>query len=98
MIDGAKPKPQAARRRPESVRTHSKAIRSEISMLRLIHEKNKISRIDLAKRTGASAASITAITHRLIRKGLIVASGQESTRFGRKPVLLSVRDDAAYVV
>jgi glucokinase-like ROK family protein len=98
MNDGSKPKAQASRRRPESINTHSKAIRSEISILRLIHEKNKISRIDLAKRTGSSAASITAIAHRLIHKGVIVESGQESTQFGRKPVLLSVRNDAAYVV
>jgi len=82
----------------ERVKTYSKALRSEVGILRLIHEKSKISRIDLAKRTGSSAASITAIAHRLIHKRLVVESGQGSTHFGRKPVLLSVRNDAAYVV
>lgn len=82
----------------ESGKTYSKALRSEVGILRLIHEKNKISRIDLAKRTGSSAASITAIAHRLIDKRLIVESGQGSTHFGRKPVLLSVRNDAGYIV
>jgi N-acetylglucosamine repressor len=79
-------------------KTYSKALRSEVGILRLIHEKSKISRIELAKRTGSSAASITAIAHRLINKRLIVESGQGSTHFGRKPVLLSVRNDAGYVV
>ena len=82
----------------EPARIYPKALRSEVGILRLIHEKSKISRIDLAKRTGSSAASITAIAHRLIDKHLIVESGQGSTHFGRKPVLLSVRNDAAYVV
>lgn len=82
----------------EPDKNYSKALRSEVGILRLIHEKSKISRIELAKRTGSSAASITAIAHRLIGKRLIVESGQASTHFGRKPVLLSVRNDAGYVV
>ncbi len=86
------------RRDGEPDKTYSKALRSEVGILRLIHEKSKISRIELAKRTGSSAASITAIAHRLIDKRLIVESGQGSTHFGRKPVLLSVRNDAGYVV
>lgn len=91
---------RARKQRPgnDSGKLYSKALRSEVGILRLIHERNKISRIDLAKQTGSSAASITAIAHRLIDKRLIVESGQGSTHFGRKPVLLSVRNDAAYVV
>jgi N-acetylglucosamine repressor len=84
--------------RTKSTEPYSKAMRSEVNILRLIHENSKISRIELAKRTGSSAASITAIAQRLIAKSLIVESGQGSTHFGRKPILLAVRDDAAYMV
>jgi glucokinase-like ROK family protein len=98
MKDAAKVKPRKPLARANSSKPYSKSIRSEVGILRLIHQNNKISRIDLAKRTGSSAASITAIAHRLINKRLIVESGQGSTHFGRKPVLLSVRNDAAYVI
>ena len=76
----------------------SKSVHSELALLREIHFNNEISRIDLAKQTGSSAASITAITQRLISKGVVVEKGQSSARLGRKPILLSVRDDAAYLV
>ena len=98
MADVGNARVKRQRNGDESGKTYSKALRSEVGILRLIHEKSKISRIELAKRTGSSAASITAIAHRLINKRLIVESGQGSTHFGRKPVLLSVRDDAGYVV
>ncbi len=98
MTDVANAKPKRQRSRRDSAKPYSKALRSEVGILRLIHEKNKISRMELAKQTGSSAASITAIAHRLISKRLIVESGQGSTHLGRKPVLLSVRNDAGYVM
>ncbi len=98
MSDVTDATPKRPRARRDSVKPYSKALRSEVGILRLIHQKNKISRMELAKQTGSSAASITAIAHRLIGKHLIVESGQGSTHLGRKPVLLSVRNDAAYVI
>jgi glucokinase-like ROK family protein len=79
-------------------KSHGKSSQSELGLLRKIHAHQKVSRIELAKQTGSSAASITAIAQRLLSKGIIVESGQGSTHFGRKPVLLSVRDDTAYLV
>jgi predicted NBD/HSP70 family sugar kinase len=67
-------------------------------VLQLIHAKRNISRIELAKQTGLSAASITAIVQRLIDKGLVVESGHNSSGLGRKPVSLTVRDDAGFLV
>jgi glucokinase-like ROK family protein len=75
-----------------------RSVQSELSLLRLIHANGKVSRIDLAKATRSSAASITIIAQRLLARGVIVESGQRSTHYGRKPVLLSLRDDAAYLV
>lgn len=98
MSDVTNATPKRPRALRDSVKPYSKALRSEVGILRLIHQRNKISRMELAKQTGSSAASITAIAHRLISKRLIVESGQGSTHLGRKPVLLSVRNDAGYVV
>lgn len=98
MSDVTNATPKRPHSRRDSGKPYSKALRSEVGILRLIHQRNKISRMELAKQTGSSAASITAIAHRLISKRLIVESGQGSTHLGRKPVLLSVRNDAGYVV
>jgi predicted NBD/HSP70 family sugar kinase len=75
-----------------------KPFNKELSVLQLIHAKRNISRIELAKQTGLSAASITAIVQRLIDKGLVVESGHNSSGLGRKPVSLTVRDDAGFLV
>jgi predicted NBD/HSP70 family sugar kinase len=54
--------------------------------------------MELAKITGASAGSMTAMVKRLIRKGLIIESGKASGNLGRKPVSLSLRSDLGCVV
>lgn len=77
---------------------YSKSLQTELALLQAIFANQKISRIDLAKQMGSSAASITGTTQRLIAKGMVVETGQGSTHFGRKPILLSVRDDTAYAV
>lgn len=76
----------------------SKLFNKELSVLLLIHAKRNISRIELTKQTGLSAASITAMVQRLIDKGLVVESGHNSSALGRKPVSLTVRDDAGFLV
>jgi predicted NBD/HSP70 family sugar kinase/biotin operon repressor len=76
----------------------SKSVSKELNVLQLVHAKRNVSRIELAKQTGLSAASITAIVQRLIDKGLVVESGHNSSGLGRKPVSLTVRDDAGFLV
>jgi len=80
------------------VRSYPKAIQRELNILQFIHWSGQISRVDLARKTGSSLASLTTIANRLIQRGLIVEVGRGSTRFGRKPVLLAIRDDLAYFV
>ena len=76
----------------------SKSSDKELNVLQLIHAKRNISRMELASRTSLSAASITAIVQRLIDKGLVVESGHNSSALGRKPVSLSVRENAGFLV
>ena len=76
----------------------SKSFKNELSVLQLVHAKRNISRIELSKETGLSAASITAIIQNLIDKGLVIESGHNSSAFGRKPVSFSLREDAGFLV
>jgi glucokinase-like ROK family protein len=76
----------------------SKNAQKELRLLRLIHTNHNVSRIELAKRTGGSAAAMTAIVQRLIARGLVVESGKGATSSGRKPVSLSLPHDLGYVV
>lgn len=76
----------------------SKTAQKEVRLLRMIQSIPNISRMELAKRSGASAASMTAIVQRLIDRGLVIETGKGSTLAGRKPVSLSLRNDLCYVV
>lgn len=91
MIAAAKPDhmPQVEKRKLKSADT-------EMSIFQLIHRHKDIARIDLAKRTGLSEATLSGIVRGLIKKGLVIESGKGSTALGRKPVSLRVCADTAY--
>src|SRR5438067_3550220 len=78
--------------------TPSKLAQKELHLLALIHGNHNASRIELAKMTGTSIASMTAIVQRLIRRGLVIESGKGSGALGRKPVSLSLRNELGYVI
>lgn len=84
--------------RPLRKKRRSKLARKELRLLTLIHENHDVSRAELAKLTGGSAGSMTAMVHRLISKGLVVESGNRTANLGRKPVALSLRGDLGHVV
>src|ERR1700722_3866437 len=75
-----------------------KVAQNELDVLRFIHTRINSSRVELAREVGLSAASMTAIVHDLIEKRLVVESGRGSSTLGRKPVSLSIRSDAAYLL
>jgi N-acetylglucosamine repressor len=79
-------------------RTRSKSAQKELRLLALIHGNHNMSRIELAKMTGASVGSMTAIVRRLILRGLVVESGKGSASLGRKPVSLSLSSELGHVV
>ncbi len=85
--------------RPEPAHSsYRKSAQKELAVLRLIHKKNDVSRVELVKLTGFSAGLITGITQALIRKKLVTESRGSTNLAGRKPLALRVRHDAAYVV
>ena len=79
-------------------RTRSKSVEKDLRLLTLIYGNQNTSRIQLARLTGASVGSMTAMIKRLIRKGLVVESGKGFGSLGRKPVSLTLRKELGHVV
>ena len=59
-------------------------------ILNLIREKGTISRIDLAKETGLTAATVTNLTAELIENKLVEEFNTGASTGGRKPILLKI--------
>lgn len=68
------------------------------AILRTIRVAELISRIDIAKATGLSQASVTGITADLISEGLIQEKKSGLHEGGRPPMLLSISPDGAYAI
>ena len=67
-------------------------------LLRLIWRGRLISRADLARRTGLSRSSISAIVSDLFATGLVSETGSGDSSGGRRPILLGFDDDALAIV
>ncbi len=59
-------------------------------ILNLIRERGTISRIDLAKETGLTAATVTNLTAELIENKLVEEFNTGASTGGRKPILLKI--------
>lgn len=70
----------------------------ELVILHLIHSGMNSSRLELARQTGLSPASITTIVQRLMSKGMVVESEPTRSQLGRRPVPLEIRRDVAYLI
>lgn len=82
---------------PLPVRNLMRAInRSKI--LETIRTVGMISRIDIARTTGLSQALITGLTADLIKEGLIIEKQSGKYKGGRRPMLLALNPEGAFVV
>lgn len=82
-------------------RAGSKALIREINealILAELRRESLQSRADLARSTGLSSPTVTAITARLIDRGLVEQRATGTSAGGRPPVLLGLRPTAGYVV
>jgi predicted NBD/HSP70 family sugar kinase len=69
------------------------------AVLTAIHRKGQVSRIDLANDLNLSPAALTDITSELIAQGLVFeARPGLSSSVGRKPILLEINYDHAYII
>ncbi len=57
-----------------------------------------MSRVDIARKTGLSQASVTGITAELIEEGLLFEKQEGKSIGGRRPILLAINPDGAYTI
>jgi predicted NBD/HSP70 family sugar kinase len=67
-------------------------------LLQLIWRERQLSRADLARSTGLSPSTVSAIVADLEHAGLVREIGAGASRGGRRPVLVGFRDDAYALV
>ncbi len=67
-------------------------------LLHLIREKQPISRAEIAKVSGLRPGTVSSITNRLMRKGVIYEGAEGPSSGGRKPTYLYINGENAYVL
>ncbi|MFQ6058511.1 MAG: ROK family protein [Anaerolineae bacterium] len=67
-------------------------------VLNLIKSRGPISRTEIARLSGLSLATVSGITGKLIRKGLVHEMGEGESTGGRRPVLLRLNYRAGFVI
>lgn len=82
---------------PSSARKFQRAMH-RFRVLDLIRTTGLISRIEIARQTGLSQATITGITAEFIEEGLIEEKQTGEYKGGRRPILLAIKPDGVHVV
>lgn len=67
-------------------------------VLKILLESSRISRAEIARVTGLSRATVSDMVAELINEGLIVEVGLGVSIGGKLPILLSVADDARFMI
>lgn len=67
------------------------------AVLELIWHQRRISRADIARKTGLSRSTVSEIVSELLKSELIAETGDGPSRGGRRPIILEF-DDAAHVI
>src|SRR5690606_36668943 len=69
-------------------------------ILQTIRRRQPVSRSEIADETAISRTTVSQLTDELLQEGWIreVGQGLSGTKGGRKPITLSINDDAAWVV
>lgn len=71
---------------------------NRVAILNAIRSHGAIARTDIAELTGLSPAAVTGLTAELIEDGLVIAKQEGASRGGRRPILLALDSQGAYVV
>ncbi|HIT05830.1 MAG TPA: ROK family transcriptional regulator [Candidatus Scybalocola faecipullorum] len=67
-------------------------------ILKMIIETGPISRADIAKLSGLTKATVSAIVKLLLDQQLVVETGSAATQKGRKPILLKFCPESGYII
>lgn len=71
---------------------------NRFAILHAIRDAGTVSRVDLARRTGLSQATVTGITADLLREGMLLEEQGGRSEGGRRPVPLALNPEGAYTV
>lgn len=82
---------------PPTLRGRSSA-ETRSAVLDLIRASGKISRVDLARRSSLTEATISKIVKGLLAAGLIVPAGYAESTGGKRPVLLKLNNGGRYAI
>ena len=83
------------------MRTGSKELIRDINshlILEIILREGRISRAALAKKSGLTKATVSAIVLELMQKKLVIEVGSDDTSMGRKPILLTFNASCGHVL
>lgn len=67
-------------------------------ILEMILKESTISRAALAKTSGLTKATVSAIVQKLIEQNLVIEVGNDNTTLGRKPILLTFHANCGYAL
>ncbi len=71
---------------------------TQAALLDVIRGAGRISRVDLARRTGLTGATVSIVVRKLIDKGMVVEAGRAESTGGKPAVLLELDPDARYAI
>lgn len=71
---------------------------NRFAIIHAIRDAGTISRVDLARRTGLSQATVTGITAELLGEGMLLEQASGRSEGGRRPVPLTLNPQGAYTV
>jgi predicted NBD/HSP70 family sugar kinase len=64
----------------------------------MIWQERRISRAEIARRSGLSRSTVSEIVSGLLATGLVAEIGEGQSSGGRRPIVLEFRDDASYIL
>ena len=72
--------------------------RKNLAILESIRRGKSISRTDISRITGLNIVTVSNYINDYIKKGLIIERGYDSSTGGRRPTIVELKKDYAYVV
>ena len=68
------------------------------AVLRLIWEKQRISRAEIAREAGLSRSTVSEIVGEILPMGLVAEVGEGPSRGGRRPIVIEFQDDSCVIL
>lgn len=73
-------------------------LHNRLLILRTVYNESRISRADIARSTSLNRATVSEVVTDLIKEGFVAEVGIGPSTAGKPPILLSIVDDARYLI